>query len=684
MRQAVRSTTVLVWVLALALGAGLPAAGQPADGGGPAGTTTRQADPVCAATATSDPAEGGTVDIATYAGAHRCASNMVVFTFTTHDSWGPDALSEVYVRIDTDGDVTNGCSEGDFLVYAVNSPDDGSDELTAGVFAVPTCEDLASVGTAEVTVVDQRTVEVRVDRGLLGNPSRMGHYGQLSGVGETNATADYAPDVERVVLAVGPLPDPASAPVCTLDDADDVVRIDGAAEQPVDAPPVDVTQGCLYYGDRLQLDLVLPALDLESLGAGGPAALLDLDLDGTADRVLRALWDGHGIAVTVTEDGEVVCRGRALATGTTLRVGDLPTSCVDDVAELGVQVGMGATLDGATVLDRLGPGGFLPLRRLGPVDPADVGTDPATLTAPDPADRPPAGELVRLAGPARIETAIEVSRHAWPDGAATVVLARQDVEADALAGAPLAAAAGGPILLSPSDGLTVPLALELQRVLPPGGRVHVLGGAAALDDQVVAEVQQLGFGVVRLAGPSRVETGLAIAEATAALRAEVAHIVVADAFEFSSALVAGAAAGAHDGVVVTTAPSGLSADVQAFIDAHPDAQLTAVGPGASSAAPQARSLTGTDAYGTSVMVAQAFFPGASAAVVASGESFPDGLGGGALAGSLGVPLLLSQRDALSNPVTNYLSGGTWGELLALGGEAALGPAVADALAGFID
>lgn len=649
----------------------------------PATAQPRQAE-VCAATAADDPAEGGPVDIARYAGGVTCDGDSVTFTFTTHDEWDPAALSELYVRIDTDGDVTNGCSEGDYLLYGVNAPDDGTEEVVGGVFAIPSCDDVTPVGSAAITVLDRRTVTAQVDLDLLGDPGRIGHYGQLSAAGETNATADYAPDTGRVVLELGPLPDPVSAPLCLADDGGDVLRVAGGQEAPATNPAVDVTEVCAWYGDWMQLDLTVPGIDLDRLVAGGPAALIDLDLDGTAERTLRALWDGAGFAVSVREGDTVVCTGRAEVQGATLRVGALAPSCVDDVAVFGLQVGMGVA-DGpdAAYLDRLGDGGFVEVRRLGPVDPADTGTSPGAQTVPDPAAQPPSGSLDRLFGPARIETSVAVSQRAWPDGAAAVVLARQDVEADALAGAPLAVAAQGPLVLTASDGLTPTVARELRRVLPPGGRVYVLGGVAAIADQVVAEVQQLGYGVVRLAGPSRVETGLAIAEETAALLGMVAHVVVVDAFEFQWALMGGAAAGANDGVVITTAASGLTPAAQAFVDAHPSAQLTAVGPAASTAVPEARSLDGTDPYGTSVMVAQAFFPGAQRAVVASGEAFPDGLAGGALAGSLGVPMLLSPQAALANPVTNYLSGGGWTDLTMLGGEVALGSQVEAALQGFV-
>lgn len=53
---------------------------------------------------------------------------------------------------------------------------------------------------------------------------------------------------------------------------------------------------------------------------------------------------------------------------------------------------------------------------------------------------------------------------------------------------------------------------ELDRVLGPGGLVYVLGGDRAVSPAVVATLQADGYTVRRLAGPSRVETAIAVAD----------------------------------------------------------------------------------------------------------------------------------------------------------------------------
>lgn len=96
------------------------------------------------------------------------------------------------------------------------------------------------------------------------------------------------------------------------------------------------------------------------------------------------------------------------------------------------------------------------------------------------------------------------------DEAAWVVLTRDDAFADALAGTSLLA--DGPmLLLNGTDAIDDFVLEELERVLPDGGLVYLLGGEAAASPAVQAQVAGLGYEVRRLSGPSRIETAAAIA-----------------------------------------------------------------------------------------------------------------------------------------------------------------------------
>ena len=149
-------------------------------------------------------------------------------------------------------------------------------------------------------------------------------------------------------------------------------------------------------------------------------------------------------------------------------------------------------------------------------------------------------ELLRLAGEDRVATAIDASQDSYPtDGSAgAVVLSRADGFADALAGTPLAAAEEAPILLTPTAALDPRTLAEIERILPSGGRVHLLGGTGAIGPAVAAALTERGYVVTRHAGADRYTTAVAVAEALGSPE----EILLVTGRDFPDGLAAGAAA----------------------------------------------------------------------------------------------------------------------------------------------
>ena len=114
------------------------------------------------------------------------------------------------------------------------------------------------------------------------------------------------------------------------------------------------------------------------------------------------------------------------------------------------------------------------------------------------------------AGTDRVDTAVAVSKSQFvPGEVEAVVLARSDDYPDALAGGPLASLHRGPVLLTETDGLLPAVAAEIQRLEVP--EVIVLGGTAALSDDVVEQLEDLGVEVERVGGADRFATAALIA-----------------------------------------------------------------------------------------------------------------------------------------------------------------------------
>lgn len=272
--------------------------------------------------------------------------------------------------------------------------------------------------------------------------------------------------------------------------------------------------------------------------------------------------------------------------------------------------------------------------------------------APDDAQFRLGGFVQRIAGENRVATAIAISQQTFDDGTAdAVVIARSDAFPDALAGAPLAIARGGPLLLNPPGDIDPAVRAELQRVLPEGGTVYLLGGPHGISALAPIALQNDGYRVVRLAGADRFETALLVAEQGIG---DPAAAFLTTGLDFPDALSAGAAAGTRHGAVLLTAGSSMPPRVASYLAAHPDLTRYAVGGPAAGADPSAIPVVGSDRYDTARRVAETFFTDPFAVGVASGEAFPDALAGSANVGLAGGPLLLSPAAELAPATAAYL------------------------------
>lgn len=263
--------------------------------------------------------------------------------------------------------------------------------------------------------------------------------------------------------------------------------------------------------------------------------------------------------------------------------------------------------------------------------------------------------LRRLGGPTRVQTATTTSRELYPTAgsAGGAVLASADSDgglADALTGVPLAHRVGGPLLLTPAHGLHPDTAAELRRAVSAGSTVYLLGGASALSPAVASAVEELGFTPVRLAGSTRVETALAVAEELG----RPVTLLLAGADRVADAVTAGAAAAEEGGAVLLTTAGQRHPAVTGYLDRHSGAAVHAVGGPAARAYPEARAVAGPDREGTAVAVAEAFFGEPAMAGVAGRQATADALSGAVHAAARGSPMLLTPGDRVHQAVARWL------------------------------
>lgn len=316
-------------------------------------------------------------------------------------------------------------------------------------------------------------------------------------------------------------------------------------------------------------------------------------------------------------------------------------------------------------------------------DTATVGAPVPGAPAPSPArlPTPPTPVLQRIAGPDAIGTAIAVAQATYPiAGSAGAVVLASASGPDALAGGPLAARLHAPILLTPgaavSSGIDPAVLTEIERLLPAGGTVDVLGGPLALAPGVDTTLTRLGFAVRRLAGPTAAGTAVAVAGALG----DPSTVLEVDATRPLDGVAAVPAAVAVQGAVLFTDGGEPAAATTAYLAGHPGDRRFAVGPaaGAPAADPQATALTGSDPVGIALAVAARFFPYPDGLGVATDTSPSDALAAGPLLGEEGAPLLLVPATgplpvAVGGEVARVLAG--LGGLTVVGGPLAVGPGV---------
>jgi hypothetical protein len=289
---------------------------------------------------------------------------------------------------------------------------------------------------------------------------------------------------------------------------------------------------------------------------------------------------------------------------------------------------------------------------------------------------------VRIFGQDAIDTSIAVSQRAFatPASAGAVVLARSDFFSDALAGGPLAAAHGAPLLITPGaavrSSLDPRVLTEIRRVLPDGHTVYILGGPLALAPGIDATLEGAGYTVVRVQGPNLFATAVAIAGTLG----NPATVFEATGLGFADALSAVPAAIHAAGAIVLTNGPVQAPETAAYLAAHPPTTRYAIGGplAAAGADPAAIAVFGADLYGTSAAVATTFLAQEAVFGAATGLNYPDALAGGvfmATGGRLGPMLLVNTAKPVPGPIAGYLGsqavgtqGFVFGGPLAVGGD----------------
>lgn len=323
---------------------------------------------------------------------------------------------------------------------------------------------------------------------------------------------------------------------------------------------------------------------------------------------------------------------------------------------------------------------------------------PTVEPTPEPAPEPRPISQTSVQGNDRYTTNVAVSQAAYPNGADVVIVATGENWPDALGGATLANAVGGPILLTKRNQLPAVVLAEIRRL--GATQAIILGGTNAVGASVESVlVNELDL-VRRIGGINRYATAAAIAEACVEALGGTydGTVLCATGSSFADALAASPLAAAKGWPLVLVGPDG-DAGISATLDAI-GADNTVI-LGGTSAVPakvetalaarfgtgNVERIAGSDRYATSAAIAQWAVTNAGLGwnnlAVATGENFPDALAGGVLQAVDNSVLLLTMSKGLSKDARACIADNR-AEITTvkyLGGQSALSAGVRTAVAG---
>ncbi|WP_018304968.1 cell wall-binding repeat-containing protein [Desulfitobacterium hafniense] len=292
----------------------------------------------------------------------------------------------------------------------------------------------------------------------------------------------------------------------------------------------------------------------------------------------------------------------------------------------------------------------------------------------------------RLAGADRYETAWEIVRGSFPDGAETVLLTGGELAADALAAVPLAHKHQAPILLTPSQKLPDKILTGIQNL--KAKNVLIIGGEGVVAKEIEGELKAKGLKVERLAGKDRYGTAYWIAKS---LNNQGKAVLIKGNTEvsFPDALSISPWAG-YQGVPIlfldgagnlpeATAKAIQELNVEETFLVGEEGALPA---SLESLLPGVQRYSGKDIYETNRQVLNRLQPQPTKIYLATGSNFADALAGGAVAAQANSWILLTDQEGLSAEQKEMLEGvkDTVTELYVLGGEGAVsGRILRDAL-----
>lgn len=295
-------------------------------------------------------------------------------------------------------------------------------------------------------------------------------------------------------------------------------------------------------------------------------------------------------------------------------------------------------------------------------------------------------KVSRLAGNDRYATSVTISKQGWTSSDYAILATGEDYP-DALAAAPLAKKYACPIILISKYSIKDSIMAELKRLSVK--EAFILGGTGVIANSVEKQLTDNKITPTRIAGADRYETSVKIAQKLGTSD----EIIVATGEDFADALSISSVASSKNIPILLTSKNALASSVANFIKSKKIYKSYIVGNTDcisqnlfnQLAGSNPERIGGTDKYERNININKEFAASLdySTVYIATGNDFPDSLGGGALASLTDSPVILV-NDFNGDTVKEFLKDKNVKNLVVLGGIGAVPENVKNAVLGTAD
>ncbi|MFZ7121881.1 MAG: cell wall-binding repeat-containing protein [Eubacteriaceae bacterium] len=285
--------------------------------------------------------------------------------------------------------------------------------------------------------------------------------------------------------------------------------------------------------------------------------------------------------------------------------------------------------------------------------------------------------LKRLSGSNRWDTSSLIADYGWAV-TNSIVLASGVNFPDALAAAPFAFKIDAPLILTEKGSIPKETMDTINKLKPK--TIYVLGGPIAIKDSVVNQLKSNGYTVERVYGTNRFGTAVAIGNQLRQ-RTQFTTAILAYGMNYPDALSVNSVASSNGYPVLFTEKESLPEETKNALKSWGIKNVKVVGGTLvvrenvvnelKSMGISVERIYGSNRINTSLAIANRFYPTSTGVIISTGFKYTDALSGGPFAAKANQPILLVEKDKVSQGVLDYIKNNKVNKVTILGGPLAV-------------